>query len=53
MYETVKTINGYNIERMKGTKGYYTVTVKVFNDSKKYYSFRTIKSASDFCETLK
>lgn len=49
MYETVKTVNGYAITRMVGTKGFYHVYVT----ANKYYNFRTIKAASAFCETLK
>lgn len=48
IYETVKTVNGYEIKRMKGTHGFYHVWVT----DKKEYCFRTIKSAAAFCETL-
>lgn len=48
MYETVKTVNGYNITRMKGTKGVYHVNIKL----NIFYTFKTIKAASAFCETL-
>jgi uncharacterized protein YpbB len=37
MYETVKTVNGYEIKRMKGTHGFYTVT------------FWKSESGKDFC----
>lgn len=48
MYETVKTVNGHDIYRMKGTHGVYHV-----NFSKNgYCTFRTIKAAAAFCETL-
>jgi hypothetical protein len=54
MYEVVKVVNGYAITRMKGTKGFYHVTTwdngKGFS---KYYTFRTIKAAAAFCETLR
>ena len=49
MYETVKIINGKEIYRMKGTKGIYHIRV----NENKYYTFRTIKAATAFCETLK
>jgi hypothetical protein len=48
MYEVVKVVNGYAITRMKGTKGFYHVAVR----SDKEYTFRTIKAAAAFCETL-
>lgn len=47
--ETVKTVNGYNIIRVVGTRGYYYVYVTF----ESYYSFRTIKEATAFCEKLK
>lgn len=49
MYETVKVVNGYKIERMKDTRGFYKVYIK----TNVYYTFRTIKSATAFCETLR
>ena len=54
MYETVKIVNGYEIYRMKGTHGCYHITTWKSEDGKssKGYSFRTIKAASAFCETL-
>lgn len=55
MYETVKVVNGYEIKRAKGTHGYYTVTTWVSDNGKAsiFRSFRTIKAAAAFCETLK
>lgn len=54
MYETVKIVNGYEIKRMKGTHGFYTVTFwkSEIGKSSKSRSFRTIKAAAAFCETL-
>lgn len=53
MYETVKVVNGYKIERMIGTHGYYRVITKVFSEkSYQFCDFRTIKAATAFCETL-
>lgn len=49
MYETVKVVNGYKIERMKDTRRFYKVYVR----KNVYYTFRTIKAATAFCETLK
>lgn len=49
MYETVKIVNGYKIERAKDTKGFFKVYVR----KNIYYKFRTIKAATAFCETLK
>lgn len=48
MYETVRTINGYNIIRMKGTKGCY----HVYLDPHRFMTFRTIKAAAGFIQTL-
>ena len=53
MYETVKIVNGYKIERMKGTKGFYHVNVKEGKGWREFHTFRTIKAATAFCETLK
>lgn len=54
MYETVKTVNGYEIKRMVGTKGFYHVTIKEYDGIgvKEFHTFRTIKSAVEFCETI-
>jgi hypothetical protein len=53
MYEVVKVVNGYEITRTKGTKGFYYVTLKEWdNGNRKYCTFRTIKAAAEFCETL-
>lgn len=54
MYETVKVVNGYKIERMKGTHGFYHVTFwkSEKGRSSKECTFRTIKAATAFCETL-
>ena len=53
-YETVKVVNGYEIKKMKGTHGFYTVTFweSESGKSSKERSFRTIKAATAFCETL-
>jgi hypothetical protein len=53
MYETVKTVNGYAITRMKGTHGYYYVNVREGKGWREFHTFRTIKAAAKFCETLK
>ena len=53
MYETVKTVNGYDITRVKGTHGFYYVTLRVISEGfSEYCTFRTIKAAAAFCETL-
>lgn len=49
MYEVVKVVNNHAITRMKGTKGFYHVAVSSYKE----YTFRTIKAAAAFCETLK
>lgn len=53
MYEVVKVVNNHAITRVKGTKGFYYVTIKEWeNGSRKYRTFRTIKAAAAFCETF-
>lgn len=53
MFETVKTINGYEIKRMVGSHGYYTVSVwEGHNGFSEFYTFRTIKEAAAFCGGL-
>ena len=52
MYETVKVVNGYEIYRMKGTHGFYSVDVRTGNTWKAVATFRTIKAAAQYCETL-
>lgn len=53
MYEVVKTVNGYGITRMKGTKGAYHVNVKEGKGFREFHTFRTLKAAVAFCEGLK
>lgn len=48
MYETVKIVNGYEITRMKGTRCAYHVKFS----KNGFCTFRTIKAAAEFCETL-
>lgn len=50
MYEVVKTVKGYDITRMKGTKGAYHVNVREGNGFREFHTFRTIKAASEFIE---
>lgn len=53
MYETVKTVNGYEIKRMKGTHGAYHVTIRELPSGARVERFfNTIKAATAFCETL-
>ena len=53
MYEVVKTVNGHDIIRMKGTRGYYHVNIRENKGWREFHTFRTIKAAVAFCETLK
>ena len=48
MYETVKTVNGYPIQRMKGSKGVYTLKI----DDKRSMMFRTQKAASEMAAKM-
>ncbi len=51
MYETVKTVKGYGIYRMVGTKGFYFVDLKKCGEAVVKMSFKTIKAAAEFCES--
>lgn len=51
MYETVKVVNGYEIIRMKGTRGVYHVNVREGKGWREFHTFRSIKAAVKFIET--
>ena len=51
MYEVVKIVKGYEITRMKGTKGVYHVNVREGKGFREFHTFRTIKAAVKFIET--
>lgn len=51
MYETVKVVNGYEIKRMKGTRGQYHVNVREGKGFREFHTFRSIKAATEFIET--
>lgn len=51
MYETVKVVKGYEIKRMKGTRGAYHVNVREGKGFREFHAFRTIKAATEFIET--
>lgn len=48
MRETVKVVNGHEITRLKGSKGCYAVYIA----SGKFVTFRSVKAAAAYCETL-
>ena len=48
MYEVVKVVNGYEVKRMVGTRGFYHVTVHEDKGWSKFRTFRSIKAAADF-----
>lgn len=50
MYEVVKTVKGYDITRMKGTRGIYFVNVREGKGWREFHTFRTIKAAAEFIE---
>ena len=52
MYETVKTVKGYDITRMKGTKGVYHVNVREGKGFREFHTFKTIKAAVEFIEKV-
>lgn len=50
MYETVKTVKGYAITRMKNTRGCYHVNVREGKGFREFHTFKTIKAATEFIE---
>ena len=50
MYEVVKTVKGYDITRMKGTRGSYHVNVCEGNGFREFHTFKSIKAAVEFIE---
>jgi len=50
MYEVVKIVKGYEITRMKGSKGVYHVTIREGKSFREFYTFKTIKAATEFIE---
>lgn len=53
MYETVKTVNGYDIIRMKGTRGAYHINIREGKGWREFHTFKTIKSAVEFASKIK
>ncbi len=51
MYETVKIVKGYAIQRMVGTRGYYHVNIREGKGWREFHTFRTIKAAVEFINT--
>ena len=51
MYEVVKVVKGYEIKRMKGTRGAYHVNVREGRGFREFHTFTTIKAAQEFIET--
>ena len=51
MFETVKVVKGYEIKRMKGTRGAYHVNVREGKGFREFHTCRTIKAATEFIET--
>lgn len=52
MYEVVKTVKGYEIKRMKGTRGHYHVLVREGKGFQEFHTFKTIKAATEFIEKV-
>lgn len=52
MYEVVKIVKGYDILRMKGTKGAYHVNIREGKGWKEFHTFKTIKAATEFIEKV-
>ena len=48
MYETVKVVKGYAIERMQGMKGPFYVTLRQFERGREFLVFKTIKAATAY-----
>ena len=49
IYETVKTVNGHDIKRMKGSRSAYHVSIR----AGEFRTFKTIKAAAHFIETAR
>ena len=52
MYEIVKVVKGYEIIRMKGTKGAYHVNIREGKGFREFHTFKTIKAATEFIEDV-
>lgn len=52
MYEVVKIVKGYEILRMKGTKGAYHVNIREGKGFREFHTFKTIKAATEFIEKV-
>lgn len=52
MYEVVKVVNGYEIKRMVGTRGFYHINIREGEGWKEFHTFRTIKAAAEFAQQL-
>jgi hypothetical protein len=52
MYETVKTVKGYDIVRLKGTKGAYHVNIREGKGFREFHTFRSIKAAVEFINAV-
>lgn len=50
MYEVVKIVKGYEILRMKGTKGAYHINIREGKGFREFHTFKTIKAATEFIE---
>ena len=51
MWEVVKTVKGYDITRMTGSRGTYHVSVREGKGFREFHTFKTIKVAVEFIET--
>jgi len=51
MYEVVKTVKGYDITRMKGSKSCYHVNIREGKGFREFHTFKTIKAAVEFINT--
>lgn len=52
MYETVRVVNGYEIKRLVGSRGAYHVNVREGLGWREFHTFRSIKAAVEFIETV-
>lgn len=52
MYEVVRFVNGYEVKRMIGTHGAYHINIIEGANFKKFVTFKTIKAAVAYAETL-
>ena len=49
---TVKEINGYKVQKYAGTHGHFFVNIREGKGFREFHTFKTIKAAVEFIETV-